>query len=304
MLVDEFEGRVPENMEDLVRLPGVARKTANVVLGNAYGRNEGVVVDTHVRRLAGRMGLSNAGSPEKAEEDLMGLFPKQDWTFLAHALIQHGRGVCVARKPSATNAVWRNSVPVQGFRERRMSGRIYRTISETIGDTPLVRLNRIPGKDMAEVCVKLEFFNPGASVKDRIAHSMLEAAEREGCLKPGQSIVEPASGNTGIGLAMVAAQKGYRLVLVMPDTMSEERRRLLQAYGATLILTPGAKGMKGAISEARGVFEKTPGAFMPSQFDNPANPWIHKNTTAMEVIRDTDGKLDAFVARRGHGGGL
>ncbi len=183
-----------------------------------------------------------------------------------------------------------------------MSGRIYRTISETIGDTPLVRLNRIPGKDMAEVCVKLEFFNPGASVKDRIAHSMLEAAEREGCLKPGQSIVEPTSGNTGIGLAMVAAQKGYRLVLVMPDTMSEERRRLLQAYGATLILTPGAKGMKGAISEARRILEKTPGAFMPSQFDNPANPWIHKNTTAMEVIRDTDGKLDAFVAGVGTGG--
>lgn len=183
-----------------------------------------------------------------------------------------------------------------------MRGRIYANISETIGGTPLVRLNRMPEKDMAEVCVKLEFFNPGASVKDRIAHSMLASAEEAGRLKRGSTIVEPTSGNTGIGLAMVAAQKGYPLVLVMPDTMSEERRRLCQAFGATLILTPGAKGMKGAIEEAVRIVQGTPNAFMPSQFENPANPWIHRNTTGVEVIRDTNGMLDAFVAGVGTGG--
>ena len=183
-----------------------------------------------------------------------------------------------------------------------MSGRIYQNISQTIGNTPLVRLNRIPGKGMAEVCVKLEFFNPGASIKDRIALSMLEDAEREGRLKPGATIVEPTSGNTGIGLAMVAAQMGYRLVLVMPDTMSEERRKLLSAFGARLVLSPGSKGMKGAIDEAAKILADTPGAFMPSQFDNPANPKVHRNTTAAEILRDTEGKIDAFVAGVGTGG--
>ncbi len=183
-----------------------------------------------------------------------------------------------------------------------MRGRIYENISQTIGDTPLVRLNRIPGKGMAEVCVKLEFFNPGASVKDRIALSMLEDAEREGRLKPGATIVEPTSGNTGIGLAMVAAQMGYRLVLVMPDTMSEERRKLLAAFGARLVLSPGSKGMKGAIDVAERILADTPGAFMPSQFDNPANPKVHRNTTAAEILRDTSGKIDAFVAGVGTGG--
>lgn len=179
---------------------------------------------------------------------------------------------------------------------------IYGSVSEVIGDTPLVRLNRIPTAEMAEVCVKLESLNPGASVKDRIAAAMISAAEDEGALVPGMSIVEPTSGNTGIGLAMVAAQKGYGLTLVMPDTMSLERRRLLQAFGARLVLTPGEKGMKGAISVALRLAAETPGCFVPSQFDNPANPWIHRNSTALEVLRDTGGRLDAFVAGVGTGG--
>jgi cysteine synthase A len=183
-----------------------------------------------------------------------------------------------------------------------MRGRIYANISETIGETPLVRLNAMTEKDMAEVCVKLEFFNPGGSVKDRIGLSMLEAAERTGALKPGMEIIEPTSGNTGIALAMVAAQKGYPIKLVMPDTMSVERRRLLVAFGAKLVLTPGEKGMKGAIAEAERLAGESDRAFMPSQFDNPANPWVHRNTTAVEVIRDTGGKLDAFVAGVGTGG--
>ncbi|MEW6756774.1 MAG: cysteine synthase A [Acidobacteriota bacterium] len=183
-----------------------------------------------------------------------------------------------------------------------MRGRIYGSVSEVIGDTPLVRLNRVPSADMAEVCVKLESLNPGASVKDRIAHAMVSAAEASGDLIPGMSIVEPTSGNTGIGLAMVAAQKGYKLTLVMPDTMSLERRRLLQAFGARLVLTPGEKGMKGAIAVALRIASETRGCFVPSQFDNPANPWIHRNSTALEVLRDTGGRLDAFVAGVGTGG--
>jgi cysteine synthase A len=186
--------------------------------------------------------------------------------------------------------------------EREMRRGIYGSVSEVIGDTPLVRLNRIPTAEMAEVCVKLESLNPGASVKDRIAAAMISAAEDEGALVPGMSIVEPTSGNTGIGLAMVAAQKGYGLTLVMPDTMSLERRRLLQAFGARLVLTPGEKGMKGAISVALRLAAETPGCFVPSQFDNPANPWIHRNSTALEVLRDTGGRLDAFVAGVGTGG--
>ncbi len=185
-----------------------------------------------------------------------------------------------------------------------MTGRIYDDISETIGRTPLVRLNRLVEAGMAEVCVKLEFFNPGGSVKDRIGLSMLHDAVMSGALKPGMRVVESTSGNTGIALAMVAAQMGYPLTLVMPETMSLERRRLLQAYGARLVLTPGSKGMKGAIAVAERMVKETPGTFMPSQFDNPANPWIHRNTTALEVLGDTDGRLDAFVAGVGTGGTL
>ena len=165
-----------------------------------------------------------------------------------------------------------------------------------------MRLNRMAGPDVAEVCVKLEFFNPGGSVKDRIGLSMLREAVARGVLKPGMQLVEPTSGNTGVALAMVAAEMGFPLTLVMPETMSQERRRLLQAFGARLVLTPGPKGMKGAIAVAERMVRETPGAFMPSQFDNPANPWVHRNTTALEVLRDTGGQLDAFVAGVGTGG--
>ncbi len=183
-----------------------------------------------------------------------------------------------------------------------MGARIFDNITETIGSTPLVRLGRMAEEGMAEVCLKLEFFNPGGSVKDRIGSSMIGAAEASGLLKPGMTLVEPTSGNTGIALAMVAAQRGYPLTLVMPDTMSLERRKLLQAYGAKLILTPGPKGMKGAIAVAEKLVKETPGAFMPAQFDNPANPWIHRNSTGVEVLRDTGGRIDAFVAGVGTGG--
>jgi cysteine synthase len=183
-----------------------------------------------------------------------------------------------------------------------MSDRIYGSISETIGETPLVRLNRMAGPEMAEVCLKLEFFNPGGSVKDRIGSSMLKEAEARGAIKPGAQLIEPTSGNTGIALAMVAAEMGYALTLVMPETMSQERRRLLQAFGAKIVLTPGPKGMKGAIALAEKMVKETPGSFMPSQFDNPSNPWIHRNSTALEVLRDTGGRLDAFVAGVGTGG--
>jgi cysteine synthase A len=158
------------------------------------------------------------------------------------------------------------------------------------------------GDSYAEVLVKLESLNPGGSVKDRIAAAMIEDAEREGKLKPGTPLIEPTSGNTGIGLAMVAAAKGYPLVLVMPDTMSVERRRLLQAYGARVILTPGAKGMRGAIAGAAKLLAGTPGAFQPSQFDNPSNPAVHRRTTGEEILSDTGGRLDAFVAGVGTGG--
>ena len=183
-----------------------------------------------------------------------------------------------------------------------MSGRIYNDITETIGDTPLVRLSRMVEEGMAEICVKLESFNPAGSVKDRIGSAMIAAAEASGHLKPGMAVIEATSGNTGIALAMVCAQRGYPLTLVMPETMSLERRRLLQAYGAKLVLTPGAKGMKGAMAEADRLLSETTGAFMPGQFDNPANPAGHRNTTAAEVIRDTGGRLDAFVAGVGTGG--
>ncbi|MEA4862679.1 MAG: cysteine synthase A [Victivallaceae bacterium] len=180
---------------------------------------------------------------------------------------------------------------------------IANTVVEKIGNTPLVRINKL-GRGAAEVVVKLESFNPASSVKDRIALAMIEAAEKSGVLKPGGLIIEPTSGNTGIGLALVAAVKGYRLLLTMPDTMSVERRKLLLAYGAELVLTEGAKGMPGAIAKAEELHAANPGSFMPQQFENPANPEYHRRHTAEEIWRDTDGRVDAFVAGVGTGGTL
>lgn len=183
--------------------------------------------------------------------------------------------------------------------------RIVNNVTELIGDTPLVRLNRTVPEGSAEVYVKLEYQNPGASVKDRIAISMIEVAEREGLLKLGDTIVEPTSGNTGIGLAMVAAAKGYKAILVMPETMSIERRNLLRAYGADLVLTPGAEGMNGAVRKAEELVQENPAYFMPQQFDNKANVKVHRETTGPEIveaIRSLDGRLDAFVAGIGTGG--
>ncbi len=179
---------------------------------------------------------------------------------------------------------------------------IHDSILTTIGQTPLVRIRRMVGADDAEVIAKLESFNPGGSVKDRIALGMIEDAERTGCLKPGDVIVEPTSGNTGIGLAIVAAVKGYEAVLVMPETMSVERRALLQQFGARIVLTPGGQGMKGAIAEAE-LMAAAPGHFMPRQFSNPANPEAHRRTTALEIIDALEGRtLDYFVAGVGTGG--
>src|ERR1700737_1051451 len=172
---------------------------------------------------------------------------------------------------------------------------------ELIGHTPVVRLNRLPGKDDAEVWAKLENFNPGGSVKDRICLSMIEAAEREGRLKPGETIVEPTSGNTGIGLALVAAVKGYQLILTMPDTMSEERRSLLAAYGARLVLTPDTRGMHGAIAKAQELVRENPSYYMPQQFKNHANPDVHSATTGPELAGQLE-RIDAFVAGGGTGG--
>lgn len=183
--------------------------------------------------------------------------------------------------------------------------KLVQSITQLIGDTPLVRLNRLVPEDSAEVYLKLEFQNPGASVKDRIAISMVEEAEKEGKLKPGSTIIEPTSGNTGIGLAMVAAAKGYKAILVMPETMSIERRNLLRAYGAELILTPGAEGMKGAIKRAEQLVNQNEGYFMPQQFNNEANVKVHREATGPEIveaINGHDGKLDAFVAGIGTGG--
>jgi cysteine synthase len=178
---------------------------------------------------------------------------------------------------------------------------INNNIYETIGNTPMVRLSKLANEDMAEVLVKLEFFNPGGSVKDRIALSMIETAERDGLLHPGQTIIEPTSGNTGIGLAMVGAAKGYRVVLVMPETFSLERRRLMKAYGAELVLTEGAKGMAGAIEMAEKLASEN-GYFMPQQFNNLANPEIHMRRTALEILEQTNGKIDVFIAGVGTGG--
>jgi cysteine synthase len=176
-----------------------------------------------------------------------------------------------------------------------------RSILDLIGCTPVLRLRTLPGKSDAEVWAKLESFNPGGSVKDRICLNMIETAERQGKLTSGATIVEPTSGNTGIGLALVAAVKGYRLILTMPDTMSEERRSLLTAYGARLILTPDTKGMGGAIRKAEDLILEHPDYFMPQQFNNPANPEIHRRTTAIELLKQIK-KIDAFVAGVGTGG--
>lgn len=184
--------------------------------------------------------------------------------------------------------------------------RIYDDMTQLIGNTPLVELKRIEKIEnlKAKLLAKVEYFNPGGSVKDRVGFAMIEAAERAGDLLPGGLIVEPTSGNTGIGLAWVAAIKGYRIILTMPDTMSIERRKLLRALGAEIVLTPGAQGMAGAIAKAKEIKESTPGAYIPSQFDNPANPEAHRNSTAEEIWFDTDGKVDIFVSAVGTGGTL
>lgn len=181
--------------------------------------------------------------------------------------------------------------------------KIANNMLELIGYTPLVRLNSIPAPGSAELIAKLESQNPMDSVKDRIGAAMIEAAERENLIKPGETvIIEPTSGNTGIALAFAAAVKGYKLVVTMPDTVTVERRRVLSALGAEVILTPGAEGMKGAIKRAAELFEKTESAWTPGQFDNPANPEVHRRTTAEEILEDTDGRIDAFVSGVGTGG--
>ncbi len=180
--------------------------------------------------------------------------------------------------------------------------KVVNSITELIGNTPMVKLRNLVSKNGAEVYLKLEFFNPGSSVKDRIALRMIEAAEKEGKLKKGSIIVEPTSGNTGIGLAMIGAAKGYKVILVMPETMSIERRKLLKAFGADLVLSDGTKGMKGAIDKANEMAKQNPNYFMPQQFENNANPQAHRETTAIEILEQTDKKIDMLVAGIGTGG--
>lgn len=184
--------------------------------------------------------------------------------------------------------------------------KIAQNVSQLVGGTPLLRLHRIAGQHgvQAALLVKLELFNPGGSAKDRIARSMLDAAEKSGALLPGSVIIEPTSGNTGVGLASLAAARGYRVILTMPETMSMERRKLLAAYGAELVLTEGAAGMKGAIAKAQELAEQTPHSFIPAQFENPANPAAHYATTGPEIWQDTDGAVDVLVAGVGTGGTL
>ena len=182
--------------------------------------------------------------------------------------------------------------------------KIYTSVDQLIGHTPLLELSHLEKKEQlqARVLVKLEYFNPAGSVKDRVARAMIDDAEASGKLKPGSVIIEPTSGNTGIGLASVAAARGYRIIIVMPETMSVERRQLMKAYGAELVLTEGALGMKGAIAKAAELAETIPNSFIPGQFDNPANPAAHRATTGPEIWEDTDGKVDIFVAGVGTGG--
>jgi cysteine synthase len=196
------------------------------------------------------------------------------------------------------------TIPVRDMPKKPGRGRIYASITETIGDTPLVRINRLAAERgaKAEILAKLEFFNPLASVKDRIGVAMIEALEASGELKPGGTLIEPTSGNTGIGLAFAAAAKGYRMILTMPETMSIERRKMLAFLGAELVLTEAAKGMKGAIARAEELQREIKGSLIPQQFQNPANPAIHRATTAEEIWNDTEGKVDAFVSGIGTGG--
>ena len=193
-------------------------------------------------------------------------------------------------------------MPVGSRDDSVMKNKVYNNICELVGDTPTVRLNRIPQPGWSELLVKLEFFNPGGSVKDRIGLSMIEAAERNGQLKPGGTIVEPTSGNTGIGLAMVAAAKGYRVILTMPEDMSTERLNLLRAFGAEIFLTPRDQAMQGAIRKAEELIREHPGYFMPQQFQNAANPEAHRQTTAREILETVGTDLDALVVGIGTGG--